>query len=45
MIIKEGQNLIGAVELNKEQYLILSLKSNRQKIGVLLLQNFNNDDI
>jgi len=40
---KAGQKNKGIVELNKEGYLVVSLKSSRQTIGLLLNSNFNQD--
>lgn len=40
---KTGQKNKGIVELNKEAYLVVSLKSSRQTIGLLLNSNFNQD--
>ena len=33
------------VELNKEEYLVISFKSNRSKIGVCLLQTLSNNNV
>jgi len=35
--IKEGQTLKAVVELNKEDYLIVSFKQNRKTLGLLKL--------
>lgn len=33
------------VELNKEDYLIISFKQNRKQLGLIKLQSFNNDQV
>ena len=40
---KEYQKAI--VELNKEEYLVISFKNNRSKIGVCLLQTISNNTV
>ena len=42
--VKVGKTYKALVELNKESYLILSIKNNRKKLGICILQNFNQDD-
>jgi len=41
--LKENQKAI--VEMNNEKYLVVTLKSDRSRIGVCILQNFNTTDI
>lgn len=41
--VKEGQTVKAIVELNKEDYLIVTFKQNRKQVGLLQLQPFNND--
>jgi len=43
--VKKGQNVKAIVELNKEDYLIVSFKQNRKQIGLLQMQPFNNDKV
>ena len=33
------------VELNKDQYLIVSMKSSRKTLGICMANNFNNDSL
>ena len=42
--IKVGSSCKAIVELNKDSYLICSLKNNRKKFGICIMQNFNMDD-
>ena len=42
--IKVGSTCKAIVELNKDSYLICSLKNNRMKFGICIVQNFNMDD-
>ena len=42
-VVAEKSNCKAVVELNKESYLILSIKNNRSKIGFCMLSNFNSD--
>jgi ribosomal protein S1 len=42
--IKIGSSTKAIIELNKESYLICSLKNNRRKFGICILQNLNHDD-
>ena len=42
--IKNVHSYKGIVELNKDNYLIVSIKNNRKKFGVCILQNFNQDN-
>lgn len=39
-----GSSCKAIVELNKDSYLICSLKNNRKKFGICIMQNFNMDD-
>lgn len=41
--INPNSTQTATVELNKEDYLIVSFKSNKRKFGLLLCQSFNND--
>ena len=41
--IEKGAKVKAIIELNKESYLIVSIKSNRSKIGFCMLTNFNSD--
>ena len=41
--LASGSKCKAVVELNKESYLILSIKSNRSKIGFCTFSNFNSD--
>lgn len=43
--VKVGEEFKAVVELNKESFVIVSLKSDKSKIGFCILQNFNRDDI
>ena len=42
---KAGHKSKGIIELNKEGYLVVSLKSNRSVLGVCLNNNFNQDAV
>lgn len=44
--MKEGRKCQAIIELNKESYVIASVRGSKQahSIGVCLLHNFNNDD-
>jgi len=43
--VKVGEEFKAIVELNKESFVILSLKSDKSKIGFCILHNFNRDDV
>jgi len=42
--IQVGSSCKAIVELNKDSYLICSLKNNRRKFGICIMQNLNQDD-
>lgn len=42
---KVGDEHKAIVELNKDSFVVMSLKSDRSKIGFCILHNFNKDDI
>jgi hypothetical protein len=41
--VKVGANFKVTVELNKDDYLLVSFKQSKQTIGVLMMQGLNND--
>lgn len=43
--LKVGAQYKATVELNKDDYLLVSFKQNKQRIGVLMLQSLNNDQV
>lgn len=43
--VKVGSTCKAIVELNKDSYLIASLKNNRKSIGICMMNNFNMDDL
>lgn len=43
--IKIGNQYKVTVELNKEDYLLVSFKQSKQSIGLLMMQNLNNDQV
>lgn len=43
--LKVGAQYKVTVELNKDDYLLVSFKQNKQRIGVLMLQSLNNDQV
>ena len=43
--IKVGNQYKVTVELNKEDYLLVSFKQSKQSIGILMMQNLNNDQV
>lgn len=43
--IKVGNQYKVTVELNKEDYLLVSFKQSKQSIGLLMMQNLNNDQV
>jgi len=44
-LIKVGAQYKVTVELNKDDYLLVSFKQNKQRIGVLMIQSLNNDQV
>lgn len=43
--LKVGSQYKVTVELNKDDYLLVSFKQNKQRIGVLMMQSLNNDQV
>lgn len=43
--VKVGANFKVTVELNKDDYLLVSFKQSKQTIGVLMMQGLNNDQV
>jgi predicted RNA-binding protein with RPS1 domain len=43
--IKSGHQYRVIVELNKDDYVLVSFKQNRQAIGLIMMQNLNNDQV